>query len=104
MDADAFCAHLATDAELHFGNLPPVKGVTAINEFVSGFFASIRALRHEVIEHWLCDDGTVVCRGVVSYFRHDGSTFCAPFANIIKVINNHATDYRVFADLSPLSS
>jgi ketosteroid isomerase-like protein len=101
MDAAAFAGHLAPDAEFRFGNLPPVRGREAIAAFVGGFFQSIAGLRHAVERHWQAGD-TVVCRGEVSYRRHDGSEVTVPFANIMHLANGLAADYRIYADVSPL--
>ncbi len=102
MDADEFAAHLAGDVELQFGNIPVVKGREPVRAFVGNFFASIRAVRHDILEHWVCGETTIVCRGIVNYVRHDGSTMSAPFANVMKLEDGRATEYRVYADLSAL--
>jgi ketosteroid isomerase-like protein len=102
MDADAFTAHLTDSVEFQFGNLPVVRGSEQVSAFVSAFFGSIRSLRHELAEHWVCGGGTIICRGVVTYERHDGSTLSVPFANIIKIAGNRAFEYRIYADTSQL--
>lgn len=101
-DADGFAGHLAEDVEFQFGNLPVVKGNPAVAAFVTAFFDSIRGLSHEIIEHWVAGDGTIVCRGVVTYERHDGSRLAVPFANIMKRSGERASEYRIYGDASAL--
>ncbi len=101
-DSAAFADHLADDVEFQFGNLPVIRGAETTQTFVSGFFGSIRGLDHRLAEHWLCSDGTIVCRGVVTYERLDGSSLAVPFANIMKVEGHRAKEYRIFGDVSQL--
>lgn len=101
-DAGAFAAHLAGSVELQFGNLPVVAGVEAARIFVAGFFESIKGLRHELHESWQCADGTIVCRGMVTYERHDGTILTVPFANIMRLEGGLATAYRIYMDASHL--
>ena len=101
MDTPAFVGHLAPDATFQFANLPPVQGSGPIAAMVGGFFQSIRGVRHTLAERWICDD-TLVCRGSVSYLRHDGGEVNVPFANIMKLRDGLAVEYRIYADVSPL--
>lgn len=101
-DARGFVSHLSEGVRFEFGNLPAIEGAEAVMGFVVGFFASIRGLRHRIIEHWLGADDTILCRGVVTYERHDGSQLTIPFANIMKLEGNCATEYRIYADASEL--
>lgn len=100
-DAEAFAAFLAEDARLAFGNLPTVAGRAAIRDFVAGFFSSIRALVHVVPDAWQADDA-VICRGEVTYTRHDGSTLTVPFANVFRMEGDKVRDYRIYMDASAL--
>lgn len=100
-DAAAFAAFLAEDARFTFGNLPAVTGRGAIREFVAGFFSSIRALSHSVPDAWQAGDA-VMCRGEVTYIRHDGSTLTVPFANVFLMSGGAVRDYRIYADTSAL--
>jgi ketosteroid isomerase-like protein len=100
-DAAAFAGFLAEDARFRFGNLPAVEGRAAIREFVAGFFAGIRAVSHRVPDVWQADD-TVICRGEVTYTRHDGSTLTVPFANVLLMAGDRVRDYRIYMDASAL--
>lgn len=102
-DADAFAGFLAEDAAFRFGNLPVVEGRHAIREFVAGFFQSIRGVSHSVLESWQAGDA-LVCRGEVTYTRHDGSTLSVPFANIFKLAGERVRDYLIYVDASALYS
>ena len=100
-DTARFVAHLAPDATFQFGNLPPVRGSEAIAAMVGGFFQAIGGLRHARLEHWTSGK-TVICHGTVTYRRLDGGEVSMPFANIMKRDGERATDYRIYADVSPL--
>jgi ketosteroid isomerase-like protein len=100
-DADAFSGFLAEDAVFRFGNLPAVEGRDAIRSFVAGFFGSIRAVSHAVLDDWQAGDA-VICRGEVTYTRHDGSMLTVPFANILKLAGERVRDYMIYADTSAL--
>jgi ketosteroid isomerase-like protein len=100
-DADAFVAFLTEDAVFAFGNLPPVSGKTAIRETLVGFFASIRALRHEVTDTWTLPD-VFVAIGQVTYTRHDGSPLSVPFADVLKMQKKLVREYLIYVDASRL--
>jgi uncharacterized protein (TIGR02246 family) len=100
-DASRFAALLQEDAIFQFGNAPAVRGRDAIAESVSGFFASIAAVKHTISEVWQ-PPGTVICHGHVTYTRHSGSRLTVPFANILSIDSGGVRDYRIFADVSAL--
>ena len=67
-DAERFAPFIASDGTFLFGNAPAVTERAAIRDAVSGFFASIRNLTHEVQD--VSEDGAQVwSRGVVTYVR-----------------------------------
>jgi limonene-1,2-epoxide hydrolase len=101
MDSQRFVAHLTPDAEFQFGNLPPVHGTAQIITMVQSFFEGMRGLRHTLLEKWICGN-TLVCRGVVTYLRHDSSEVSVPFANIMRRDGERASEYRIYCDISPL--
>lgn len=102
-DARTFANFLTDDAVFVFGNAEPVKGKTTIHEVVAGFFTSIRAIRHDLVESWTLPD-TVVCRGIVTYTRHGGSQLAVPFANVFKLRNGLIQDYLIYVDNSQLDT
>ena len=101
MDAAGFAGHLAPDAVFAFGNAPPVTGREGIEQAVAGFFSALGGVRHAIEGHWSCGDA-LICRGVVTYRRKDGSGITLPFANVMVLAGGLATDYRIYADLTPL--
>ncbi|TDB82281.1 nuclear transport factor 2 family protein [Micromonospora sp. KC721] len=101
-DADGFAALFAPDGRFTFGNAEPVLGRPAIAEGVTGFFASIRSLRHHIINHWEVAADTVV-ELAVDYHRLDGRTVTVPAVSIwTRDGAGLITDYRIFVDLAPL--
>ena len=100
-DADKFVSFLSDDAVFKFANADPVEGKDAIREAISGFFSSINGLKHKIIEWW-DQDGTVICRGEVTYMKKDSSGFTVPFANIFKMKEDLIKEYLVYVDASQL--
>ncbi|PCM46143.1 nuclear transport factor 2 family protein [Marinobacter sp. ANT_B65] len=100
-DATAFADFLTEDCTFSFGNQPPVCGKEAVRDFVAGFFSSIEAVSHSLLESWEVTNGSI-CQGTVRYTRKDGSTLTVPFANILKLREGLVSDYRIFADTSEL--
>jgi hypothetical protein len=100
-NVEAFLAFLSNDVLFQFGNADPVKGKDVVGQAVSGFFGSLKALRHNVIETWE-QPGVVICRGTVTYTRHDSSTLNVPFANIFKLDADRIKEYLIYVDISQL--
>jgi hypothetical protein len=96
-----FVEFLADDARFRFGNLPALEGKAAIGAGVGQFFASIRALRHCLLDSWE-RDGSLVCRGEVTYTRHDGREVTVPFTNVFYLSAGRIRDYQIYVDLAPL--
>ncbi len=100
-DARGFLTFLTDDATFTFGNGDPVHGKEAIKDVLVGFFGSIEAIRHEILDVWTHPDA-VISRGTVTYTRHDSSTLTVPFANIFKMDNGLVREYLIYVDTSQL--
>jgi ketosteroid isomerase-like protein len=100
-DAVRFAAFLTPDATFRFGNAPPVTGRTAIAQAVEGFFGTIRALEHNLREHWQGPD-SLVCEGEVTYTRHDGTRLTVPFVDVFRLRAGLIQDYLIYMDITPL--
>jgi len=100
-NAEAFASFLTNEAVFVFGNAEPVRGKQTIQDVVAGFFTTIQAIRHDRVETWTLPE-TVICRGIVTYTRHDGSQLSAPFANIFKLKNGLIQDYLIYVNNSQL--
>jgi ketosteroid isomerase-like protein len=100
-DADAFAAHLTAEAVFRYGSQESVQGRTAIRDFVAGFFATVAALKHRVIETWRNDD-SLVCRGEVVYTKPDGAQVTVPFVNVFALEGALIREYLVYIDPAPL--
>jgi ketosteroid isomerase-like protein len=100
-DADRFAAFIAEEGVFQFGNAPPVTGRGAIRDAVAAFFASIRALAHDVRD---VDTGgeRVWSRGTVTYTRHDGSQLSVPFCNCFEMRGELVRHYQIYVDASAL--
>lgn len=101
MDASGFASHFTEDGLFTFGNWPTVKGRDEIVNSVDGFFASIKALEHRVIETWN-DEGAEIVEVEVTYARHDDSRVDLTAACIFRVQGDLISDYRIYMDISPL--
>ena len=100
-DADAFLAFVSDDVLFRFGNAEPVNGKAVVGNVVRGFFESIKALCHDVLEIWEQQDA-VICHGIVTYTRHDSTTLRVPFANIFKLDGDLIREYLIYVDVSEL--
>jgi ketosteroid isomerase-like protein len=100
-DTARFLEFLSADVSFRFGNAPPVAGHAAVAQAVDGFFASVRALRHRLVDTWQRRD-SLVCQGEVTYTRHDGSEITLPFANIFRLRDGLVHEYLIYADVAPL--
>lgn len=100
-DSKTFASFLTDNATFAFANAEPVHGRAVIQEYVAGFFASIKAIRHELIDCWVTPDA-VISRGIVTYTRHSGSQLQVPFANVFNMRNERIQDYLIYVDNSQL--
>ena len=100
-DGAAFVAYLTEDAVFRFGSTPPVRGRDAIQAAVEGFFSTIAGCSHS-INNTLRQDGTLVCEGVVTYERHDGSKVALPFTDVFEYESSLIAHYKIYMDVSPL--
>jgi len=100
-DTEGFCGFLADDAVFIFANSAPVAGAAAVRAGVDGFFKAVRALRHDIVDVWTFGD-KVICRGAVTYTRHDGSALTVPFANVFGMRDDRVAHYQIYADVSAL--
>jgi len=102
-DTAAFLNYLTADAEFRFGSAPPARGRPAIRTAVDVFFASIRGSQHRLLNTW-CADGSLVCEGEVTYWRHDGSEVTLPFTNVFQMRDELIARYKIYIDIAPLNA
>ncbi|GHG68696.1 hypothetical protein GCM10010919_17900 [Alishewanella longhuensis] len=100
-DINAFANFLAEDVIFCFSNWPQIEGKANVENAVNAFLQSMAVIEHQVSDCWQPDD-MVICRGFVTYTRHDHTKLTVPFANMLQVLDGKITDYQIFADLSAL--
>lgn len=100
-DGAAFVSYLTEDAVFRFGSAPPVQGRDAIQASVDGFFTMIAGCSH-AITNTLRQDDTLVCEGVVTYTRHDGSEIALPFTDVFEYEGSLIAHYKIYLDIGPL--
>lgn len=100
-DADTFASLLTEDAVFVFGNAEPVRNKPVIRDVVAQFFTSIKAIRHDLIETWTLPQD-VICRGIVTYTRHNGTQLSVPFANVFKMRDGLIHDYLIYVNNAQL--
>ena len=101
MDTEAFLGFLTNDARFRFGGASVVVGKEAIRTAIDGFFASIKGLRHDIVETWVHSQ-TVICHGDVTYTRTDGSEVTIPFVTIWRMQDSRIKEYLIYIDINPL--
>jgi len=100
-DVETFLSFLAPDCMFRFGNTAPIYGHDAIRAAVAGLFAGLKGIGHANLAAWV-HPHTVICRGDVTYTRHDDSTLTVPFAVIFKRKNDLVQEYLIYVDISQL--
>ena len=100
-DTKRFLSFLTETAQFRFANHPPAVGQAAIGAAVDGFFASIRASRHDILNNWE-PPGHLVSQGMVTYTRHDGGSVTLPFVNVFAMRGKLVQDYLIYVDITPL--
>ena len=101
MSPDRFVSYLTEDAIFKFGNGPAVTGRANIEKAVGDFFASIKGLRHKIVNTWEVGS-SIFCEIEVTYTRHDMKTVVLPCLNLFGMKNGKIKDYKIFIDISPL--
>ncbi len=100
-DTARFLSFLTEDGVFRFGNMPDVKGHAAIGQAVDGFFGTIAASRHHLLNVWSVP-GHVICQGTVTYTRKDGRTLTLPFLNVFGMRGTLIREYLIYIDVTPL--
>ncbi len=100
-DVLTFSDFLSLDVSFRFGNAEPIEGRQPVTEMVQGFFDSIQNLEHE-LQEILRDGNAIVCRGEVTYTRHDGSRLKVPFMNYFGIAKGLIREYQIYIDASTL--
>jgi ketosteroid isomerase-like protein len=101
MDPDRFVAHLTEDVVFRFGNGEPAVGRAAVRDAVAGFFSTIDALRHHVLNVWDIGD-TTVTQIDVEYTRKDGKHVTVPNADILTYQGDLVAHWQIYIDLAPV--
>lgn len=100
-DTRRFLEFLTPDASFRFGSAAAVHGHADIEAAVGAFFASIAALKHEPGLSVTSDD-TVICEGLSTYTRHDGTEVTLPFCNVFETREGAIEEYKIYIDIAPL--
>lgn len=101
MDTEGFVSYLDDNVVFRFGNANSVAGKTVTGEIVSGFFKSIKEIKHDLVQIWVIDEA-IFCHGFVNYMRHDSTTLRVPFANVFSLNGELIKEYLIFVDISEL--
>jgi SnoaL-like protein len=86
---------------LRFGNADEVVGRDAIEAAIAGFFTTIKALSHRLLDQWDVDDATIL-QFETTYTRLDGDRVTVPAVTIYRRGDELIDDYRVYVDLGPV--
>lgn len=100
-DAAKFASFITPDGIFRFANVPAVKGNKAIEEFIAGFFKSLKGISHSNLESWSVED-VVFVNGNVKYTRHNNTSLEAPFSCTWKMKDGLIHEYLIFIDASEL--
>jgi hypothetical protein len=101
-DAHRFSGHSTQDGVFRFGNLPPVRGRSSIEEFIAGFLASIGGISHQFDECWSVAEDRDVCAGEGTCIRLDGSELTVPRATVSRFEDALLAENLAYVDPSQL--
>ncbi len=100
-DAVNFASFITPNGIFRFANIPAVKGNKAIEEFVEGFFKSLKGISHSNLESWSAENVIFVI-GNVKYNRHNNTSLEVPFSCTWKMKDGLIDEYLIFTDNSEL--
>lgn len=104
LDVEAFLTLLAEDVVFRLGAQPPVHGKAAVRAVVTGLFASLAGLHHEVGDT-IVEGDRVVFEAEVTYRFRGSGTLTLPYADVLRLdAQGLVRDYRIYIDLSPLAA
>jgi ketosteroid isomerase-like protein len=101
-DLDTIEAVAAQDVFFRFGNADPTHTRSELLAAAESFRASIAGIRHDIVDIWEIDDGTVVAIMDVHYRRFDGRELNLPCCNVFRVRDGLVRDYRIYMDINPV--
>jgi ketosteroid isomerase-like protein len=101
-DVDALCRRVIDDVRFQFGNAEVTTGISAFEAASRAFFQSIAAIRHELLDLWEVEGGTVIAAMTVHYERLDGEKLSLPCCNLFSTRDGRVHDYRVYMDINPV--
>ena len=101
-DAAGFSRLFAPQGRMRFGNDEPMTGPEEIEAGVSGFFGTIKGLRHTAVREWHSGADSII-EEIVDYYRLGGDTVTVPAVTMWHVDETgRIDDFRVYFDLAPL--
>lgn len=100
-DVDGWTALMTEDIHFVFGNGEPIDGRDKVHATIAGFFDSIQAIKHDVLEAWVVED-KLIQKLQVTYTRLDGSVLSVPAANILTRRDGLISEYLIYVDNSAL--
>ena len=101
-DVDALCRRVTDDVRFQFGNAEVTAGISAFEAASRAFLQSIAAMRHELLDLWEAEGGTVIAAMTVHYERLDGQKLSLPCCNLFSTRDGRVHDYRVYMDINPV--
>ncbi len=100
-DAVALTNFITPNGTFRFSNFPAIVGHDHILPFLDGFFKSIKGIKHSELEIFEVGE-VVITNGVVTYTRHNGTTYSCNFSNTFKLKGDLIDQYLIFVDNSKL--
>jgi len=101
-DVDTLCRYVTDEVRFQLGSTEATTGRPAFEATARAFLQSIAAIRHEVLDMWEVEDGTVISVMTVHYERLDGQKLRLPCCNLFRMREGRAYDYRIYMDVNPV--
>jgi hypothetical protein len=100
-DVDELLTYMTADSKFQFANIPAVEGRGNIGQFLTGFYKTIKSIKHTEIESWWKDDKCFVT-GKVTYVSPSDFTLKVPFGVLLRFNGDLIKEWLIFVDNSEL--
>lgn len=100
-DVSTLAGRMTEDGIFRFANIPAVQGRDNISAFLSGFYQTIKSIKHSGIESW-SSDGVTFVTGNVTYVSPTDFILTVPFGVLLKFRGELISEWLIFVDNSEL--
>lgn len=93
---------VADDVRFRFGNNEPTDSKAAFVASTTGLQSAVSSMKHELLNVWEVEAGTVVLTANVQYTRLDGREVSLPACSVVVVREDQIHEGTIYVDMSPV--